>query len=323
MISKYKDIKEELDSLRKNGTPRGNNTGFSCFDECYSIKYGSFTIILASPHSGKSELGFEIIANQVEKYGKKALIYSPETGSVADIYAELIHKHFNLSIFKTYRNHLKDDKYHQAIAYIDEMYSIVNSDDKAFSYKEIISMVKDEDLIFVDPNNEVRHVLEDSHLGRQDIYIEDISSYIRRFCKKNNKHMIITMHPATQNAIFDSDTKTNYYPMPTARQAAGGQAWFRKAMGWINLWRPPITLIDPVTKKGFEKNVVIVNIEKAKPKGIGKRGTFKMYYDWEKNRYYEEIDGFKKYAFDHSKNQGVQQDFFDMSDNPMSEPAPF
>lgn len=322
MIAKYKDIQEELDSLRRDGKPRGNDTGFMNFDEYYSIKYGSFTIILAAPHSGKSELGYEIIANQVSKFGKKCLIYSPETGSVADIYAELIHKHFGLSIFKSHKVHLEDKKYYGALAYIDDRYSIINSDDKSFSYKEILDMVTDEDIIFVDPNNEVRHVMEPDHLGRQDIYIEDISAYIRRYCKKNNKHAILTMHPATQTVVFDNESKINYYPMPNARQAAGGQAWFRKAMGWINLWRPPAALKDPSTGKPFESNIVLVNIEKAKPKGIGKRGTLKLYYDWFKNRYYEDIGGFKRFAFDHEKTE-QKQNSIDFLEEPISEPSPF
>lgn len=320
MIVKSKDIEKELVSLKKNGSPKGNTTGFRSFDEYYSVKYGSFTIILAAPHSGKSELGFEIIVNQVEKYGKKAIIYSPETGSVADIYAELIHKHYKRSIYENHKSHLSDREYYSAVQYIDDRYSIINSDDKSFSYQEIMKMVTDEDLIFVDPNNEVRHVMEMEHQGRQDLYIEDIAAQIRRFCKKNDKHAIITMHPATQTPIYDADTQTTYYPMPTARQASGGQAWFRKAMGWINLWRPPVSIKDKVTGKNFEKNVVLVNVEKARPKGIGKRGTFKMYYDWEKNRYYEEIDGKKMYAFYHTKPIEQNPDLFRDAEE---EPSPF
>ena len=74
--------------MRNTGNPLGDLTGFYGLDMLYTIKQGSFTFILAAPHHGKSEFAFELAFNQAHKYGKKSLIYSPETGSVEDIYAE-------------------------------------------------------------------------------------------------------------------------------------------------------------------------------------------------------------------------------------------
>jgi hypothetical protein len=88
-----------------------------------------------------------------------------------------------------------------------------------------------------------------------------------------------------------------YYPMPIAREAAGGQALFRKAMTWINLWRPPSGMLDD-NGMPLEDNVTIIDIEKAKPKGVGKKGQTKLYLDWKRNRFYEFP---KLYAFDHEK----------------------
>jgi len=302
MIKKSKDIEKELNYLINHGNPKGNLTGFKSFDEYYSIKYGAFTIILAEPHNGKSELGFEICINQAIKFGKKSLVYSPETGTVADIYAELIYKYLGKPIQRSLPYSATDKEYYRALAWVDEYFSIIDSDEKAYSYQEIMSLCTNEDLIFVDPNNEVVHDFQGAYQGRQDIYIEDIMAQIRRFCKKKDKHMIITMHPASQQAIFDPETKKSYYGMPRSRMAAGGQAWFRKAMGWINMWRPP-TFINDSDGMPYPENIVIVEIEKAKPKGIGKKGTFPLYFDFKRNRYYEyNGDGNEQYAFDHEKN---------------------
>lgn len=300
MIKKSNDIRKKLDTLRAKGNLRGNNTGFKNIDDVYSIKYGSYTIILAAPHSGKTELGLELIVNQVVKENKKALIYSPESGSVEDIYAELIHKHFGKSVIKSNKYAMDEAKYLDALNYVDHHYSVIDSDDKSYTYYDIMNLCTDEDLIFVDPNNEVNHEMKAEHNGRQDIYIEDVSANIRRFCKKNNKHMIITMHPISQKPLFDFKAKRTYYPMPTAREAAGGQAWFRKAMGWINMWRPPSFIKDPLTKKNYEENIVLVNIQKARPKGIGSLGTRPLYWNWKRNRYYEKfMDDREYYAYDH------------------------
>lgn len=300
MIKKHKDIFKEFDFLIENGNPKGNSTGFESLDELYSIKYGSYTIILAEPHSGKSEFGFELCLNQAEKYGKRTLVYSPETGSVADIYAELIHKFTGRPVMQKLPNALSEKEIYSAIQYIDEMFSIIDSDDKGYSYYDIMNLRTNEDLIFVDPNNEVIH----NYTDRQDTYIENVTADIRRFCKKNDVHVIITMHPAKQEVSIDKDTGKRYFDMPKARMAAGGQAWFRKAMGWINMWRPPNGIAD-VDGEPYGENAVIIDIEKAKPKGIGKKGSCILYWDWKKNRYFEEsLDGEKLfYAFEHENGK--------------------
>lgn len=303
MIKKSKDIEKQLDFLKEHGNPKGNLTGFKSFDEYYSIKYGSYTIILAEPHHGKSELGFELCINQAVKYGKKILVYSPETGSVADIYAELIHKYTGKHITGDIKFRTTDREYYQALAWIDEHFSIIDTDDKSLTYTEIMALCTVEDIIFVDPNNEVKHDFQGAYQGRQDIYIEDLTAEIRRFCKKRDKHVIITMHPASQQAVFDKESGRSYYAMPRARMAAGGQAWFRKAMGWINMWRPPVFINDP-DGQPYPENIVLIDIEKAKPKGIGKKGMFPLYFDWKRNRYFEyNNDGNELYAFEHEDNK--------------------
>jgi replicative DNA helicase len=57
--------------MREKGNPRGENTGFACLDEFYSVKQGSYTFILAPPYHGKSEFAFEIAFAQAENMVKK------------------------------------------------------------------------------------------------------------------------------------------------------------------------------------------------------------------------------------------------------------
>lgn len=283
--------------MRENGTPRGESTGFSCLDKLYSVKQGTYTFILAPPHHGKSEFSFELVFNQAQKYGKKSLVYSPETGSVEDIYAEFIHKFTGKPFYKSLQGHVDDKEYFQAINYIDEYFSIIDSDEKSYSFNDIVSMVTNEKIILTDPYNELKHDM--SQFGtRQDLYIEDLCGEIRRYCKKNKKHWMLTLHPANQSIVSDGGLR--YYPMPMAREAAGGQALFRKAMTWINLWRPPIGLNDEYGKP-YRENELLVNIEKAKPKGVATKGTTRLFFDWKRNRYFEEGDYKDLYAFEHEK----------------------
>lgn len=306
MNTRESQIRAELEDLRANGNPKGQQTGFKCIDDIYTIKQGAYTIILAEPHHGKSEFGFELCLNQNKKYGKKCLIYSPETGTVADIKSELIHKYTQKPVLKSMPNHLTDLEFYKALTHIDHHFKIIDSDKRAYTYQEIMKECTDEQIIFIDPNNEVKQDFSSTHGTRQDLYIEDIAGEIRRWCRNNKKHMIITMHPAIQQIVIPKDGTKAYYPMPKARQAAGGQAWFRKAMGWINLWRAPVYLNDENGMPYPENNMIGV-IEKAKPKGVGKRGQFELYFDWKTNRYYEKINGLPYYAFDHESSKSFLQ----------------
>ena len=299
MIKKYKHIEQSLNDLRDYGIPRGENTGFKKLDQLYSIKQGSYTFILAAPHHGKSEFCFELIINQAIKYGKKSLIYSPETGSVEDIYAELIHKLSGKPFYKSISDSVDDRKYYEAINYIDEMFSIVDGDEKAYSFKDLTELVTDEKIIMSDPYNELVHDM--SEFGsRQDLYIESLCSEIRRYCKKNKMHCLQTLHPAHQQIINEKGFR--FYPMPMAREAAGGQALLRKAMTWINMWRPPSGMNDE-NGYPYRDNEVLINIEKAKPKGVANKGTIRLFFDWKRNRYYEEGEYKDLYAFDHESEK--------------------
>jgi hypothetical protein len=302
MIKKFTNISAELEKLRNEGLQRGNNTGFKCLDELYSIKPGSYTFVLGPPHSGKTEFCFELLFNQAEMYGRKSLIYSPESGSVEQIYAELIHKRCGKQIFTSLPNHAQDKEYFEAVNWIDEYFDIVDSNEKSFSLDELYKLCGNNHIIFADPYNELSHDM--SKFGtRQDLYIEDLIGDMRRFVSKNKKHVILALHPSVQEMTEDKESKKKYYGMATARQAAGGQALFRKAMGWINIWRPPVFLRQE--GKNYKDNEVIINVEKAKPKGSATRGTTSLYFNWKTNRYYEDINGMDRYAFQHEKGENV------------------
>jgi len=88
--------------------------------------------------------------------------------------------------------------------------------------------------------------------------------------------------------------------MPSAREASGGQALFRKAMTWINMWRPPANFPNEYGMP-YEENEVLIQIEKAKPKGVATRGVTSLYFDFKRSRYYEDINLKNSYAFEHEK----------------------
>jgi len=325
MIRRLNDVKAKLDVLRTQTNQRGVDTGFKCLDELYSIKNGSYTFILGSPTHGKSEFIFELLINQ-SKLSKRSLIYSPETGNVEEIMAELVHKLTGKSAYLTNINPCDDGEYEAALTIIDLYFLIVDSEEKAYSIRELFDMAdkwendnKGEKIhyIMAEPYNEIRHEMIEFG-ARQDLYIEQFVGDIRRYCKKTGKHVFISLHPTSQQ--LKQDNGFNYYPKPLPREAAGGQALFRKAMSWITIWRPPNNY--PHENGVHGDNDLIVSIDKAKPKGVATKGETKMFFDWKKNRYYEEFNGERYYAFEHEKKLISTYTALQPSVN-FSEPSPF
>lgn len=299
----------QVEKLRKNGIVRGNKTGFRCFDNLYSVKSGSYTIIYSEPTHGKSEITFEICINQAEKFGAICLICSPETGTADEIIAELIHKITGSKMHLTEPVHIDDLTFYKAMDWLNHYFIIADTDDRPYSIPQLFELADEWEkeneglkvnLIVGEPYNELDHSEMSTKFGaRQDLYIEDLMSVMRRLCRKKNRHFILTVHPSGSAIPITGKDNITYYPKPLPRQAAGGQALYRKAMTWITLWRPPLNFKDEHGQP-CELNEVHVFIDKAKPKGVSIKGKCILYFDWRKNRYYEKIDGDDYYAFEHS-----------------------
>jgi len=306
MYKKIIDRYDAIKAFRDKGVVRGETTGFSCLDELYSVKQGTFTIYYAEPTHGKSELIFENCINQAERHNKRSLICSPETGTVDEIIAELIHKYTGKQIFKSAGYAMSEKELAYVMDWLSNYFVIVDTDERAYSIPELFALAEQWekenpgqkiDIIVGEPYNELNHDDMVKFGSRQDLYIEDLMSQVRRLCRKNNKHFMLSIHPSG-SAVPVTKKKFTYYPKPLPRQAAGGQALYRKSMTWITLWRPPKGLTDSAGWE-YKENEVHVFVDKAKPKGVSFKGMIKLYFNWKRNRYYEIINGNDCYAFDH------------------------
>jgi hypothetical protein len=90
IIYKAEDVRDSLSTLRNEGVKKGAWTGFDSLFDKYSVKKGSTTYIYAGAHQGKSQFGFELMMNLSEYSGWKWAVYTPETGSPTEVFAELL-----------------------------------------------------------------------------------------------------------------------------------------------------------------------------------------------------------------------------------------
>ena len=309
MYKKLTDVNKDLQELRENGIKRGFDVGFNWNDFPYTVKLGTTTYIAGAPSVGKTELQKEILINLSCLHGWKHVIWSPETGSPADIFAELCHAY----IGKPYEKHnyqMSEVEKTQAEFFISEHFFIIDNEDEDLTiddfYKEVDKIEIMEGVKIhtttIDPFNELSEVYIQSDLGREDKYISRILSQVRKNARKSNRHNFILTHVRDQ--AMTTTNGVSYFPFPHAREIAGGQTWFRKGMTVILLWRPPFGITDSL-ERPYGEFELQVRIGKVKPKGTSKKGTYILNLDVHKYQYYTIGEEGKTFADrkEHSKNR--------------------
>jgi hypothetical protein len=290
IIYKAEDVRDSLSTLRNEGVKKGAWTGFDSLFDKYSVKKGSTTYIYAGAHQGKSQFGFELMMNLSEYSGWKWAVYTPETGSPTEVFAELLWVYLRKPFLINDHLTATDEETEKAISFINDHFYIIDSglqDLSVEGFYTAVDQIEAENFItidgcMIDPFTEIK---TDVASGvRDDIAIGQVLTKIRKHSAEKDYHTIVTVHTKHQQAKYKNGVP--YVDKPTMNDIAGGMQWSRKGMMVVNVWRCPYGLEDG-NGVPYEPNQVEITIVKAKPKIVGKLGTVTLYYDKMKNRYYE------------------------------------
>jgi twinkle protein len=298
------ELRGSLNTLRNEGIKKGAWTGFDSLFDKYSVKKGSTTYIYAGAHQGKSQFGFELMMNLAQYSNWRWAVYSPETGSPTEVFAELLWVYLRKPFLINDKITATDEETEKAIAFINEHFFIIDSGLQDLSIEGFYTAVEEIeeqyelkiDGCLVDPFTEIK--TDVSSGVRDDIAIGQILTRIRKHSAEKDFHTIVTVHTKHQQAKYKNGVP--YVDVPTMNDIAGGMQWSRKGMMVINVWRCPFGLED---ENGipYEPNQVKITVVKAKPKIVGKLGSVTLYYDKLCNRYYElDKNGNKKFAYPQS-----------------------
>jgi hypothetical protein len=295
MYKRLSEVNSQMHDIRHVKNVKGKSIGWDWDLLPYTIKEGCTTYIGASPASGKTELWFEFLINLSCLHGWNHVVFSPETGNSAEIYAELCYKY----IGKPYtigENSMTQGEQIRAEMFIDKHFIVIDPIDEDLTlpmyYKLVDEIERKHDIKIhtttIDPWNELTEEYIQSDLGREDKYLSRILGMARKNARKTGRHNCIINHVRDQTPVtrelFSGETIT-YFPPPSARDFAGGQVWFRKGLSVLIPWRPPTGLKNSDNTICME-NEVHLKVAKSKPKGVSKNGTYKMYLDVERYQYY-------------------------------------
>lgn len=294
----------EINAKANEGFVRGYSMPFHCMNELYSRKLGCTTYICGHEYSGKTEIELEIDVWLAKRHGLSTLIFTPETGSVEEIFLEIGHKWCGKPLIGKYA--ISEGERFKVLMEIQQYFHVVEVD-KPISYNEIIAKMSQYENdygltiqnIVIDPFNELKHDLQGQP---RDLWLEDFLGHVRRSARELKKHITIITHPRDSDRLYHKD---GYLLASTRKDYAGGQAWPRKGESMIAFWRPPQNATDEHGMP-YADNEAHFTVQKAKPKGIGSLGTAVIYFDFKRSAYFEFVNGKKYYAGEYENEQQSQ-----------------
>lgn len=297
---------EVWDQVQKNyrdGRPPAWDIGFECLRKIYKIVPGGWSVLYGSPYSGKTQFHFEQLVNLSTFYNLTHAILSPETGRKEEIFQELIQIVAKGDFSNDYGRQIPQHAMHAAAEFVRKHFVVIDADDledgltpvELFDYVDTLEQRFGAkiDTLTIDPWNELEHIFD-----HENVYLSKMLRMVRRRSQKSGRHTFIIHHVTDQTPIRkDGDT---IYPIPSPRDLAGGQTWYRKGMFMVAFWRP---LFYRKTEEYFQLfgrtlryNSMIIQVQKAKPKGYGALGEAEVFYDAPTHRYFEQFEGKGQFA---------------------------
>lgn len=260
---------QRLFERKKGGSTRkGLSTGFDSIDEHMLLVKQYLMVITGLPSSGKSEVLDAIAVNVSSLHGWNWLYYSPENFPLESHLQKLVEKKLGNHLTKC-----SDSAIVEAVEWVNKHFSWINPQETKFALQDILDETEERiqsghriDALVIDPWNELDHSAQG---GRDDIYIGQCLTKVRKFHRKYDLLTCIVIHPHGMEKNKDGN-----YPVPALRNCNGGPIWWAKADYGLCVHRADMSV------SGAE-----VFIQKVKTKDIGAPGKTFLDYDVPSGRF--------------------------------------
>jgi len=306
------ELQQELKKIREEGELNPVKLGFSTWDDwdngrLLMLSRGSWVLIGGEPHHGKTYFTNEIVMQLMEMHDFKVALISTESGNVAKVfstfYGMYAGKHYSRIRSDMRRNDyaMNDDEKAIAEKFINEHLWVFEQNQTVKNYQSIENIYKRVadaekqfnikfDCVVIDPIYDV-----DGFEPKAE-EVKRILTYIDYQCEISNRIDIVVNHVAETAKYVDKQGNRRKY-RAGADEFYGGKNNQRKAKLQILVERPIPNTENELGEEYVAENQTNIHVLKAKPEGVAKMGTYKIYYDWKSRRYYEKReDGTTSYA---------------------------
>jgi len=261
------EVHAELQQQLKHGIPPGLTTGWSSFDEYYTIPpFGQLNIISGTPGSGKSEWIDSLAMNCIANHKWKVLFYSPENNPPSFHLQKLVEKLVDKPFGGKYngKGQVTSEELEKAISILKAACvfgdcRLAGSDLESIVNTVILKALTDRvNMVVIDPWNKVETGVpagmnKTDHIGR-------CLSRMQMVAREYNIHFFVAAHPSKQGRKKDGT-----FPIPSLYDVSDSAHWFNMADNGFIVHR------SYDDKKGND-NINRVYIQKIKDRRYGKCG---------------------------------------------------
>ena len=297
------EFKQEILDSRQITFERGFDIGFHSAYKYISLKKKFTSYLTSFPFSGKTSLVFDIYMYIAKKYDIKIAIYSPEAGGKNHLVSYLVQVYLGKKLHGHNKQEATDEEWEEAITFIDNHFlllvpKLIGKDKIVFDSKEMFNQVylaQQEygwkiDILLADPYNQLSKNSEERKKSVADFTLENLT-YMNQVAEEMDMHIQIAMHLRDEDSIIDKDTGIEYMPKPFPNKIANGMSVWRVAQLLFGLHRLPSGVIEKSTGMPYPDNGTDILVQKNKVFGAGDTGNFRLFYDVERQKFYEEIGG--------------------------------
>lgn len=302
------EFKQEVLDSKSQTFESGCDIGFHSAKHLFSMKKGFTSYWYAAPFSGKTSLLLDIYIHIAKKYGEIIAIYSPEAGGRSFLTSYIVQVYLGKKLHGANAQEASIEEWEEALSFIDKHFiilspKVVGVDKTDFTTEEMFKQIYEAEkeygikvgFLCIDPHTMLRKNEVDRKKTISD-YILDNLYYINHVADSMNMHITIAMHTASENTVIDPHTGIEYLPKPFPSRLANGANVFRTGQSMIGLFRTPAGVLDKVNDAPYPENCTEVLIQKQKVLGAGETGSFRLFYDVEKQKFYEIIANVRYYC---------------------------
>lgn len=276
---------------------KGYDCGFKSGDDYISYRTGYSTAIYSHSAQGKSQFLIEQLVHLSNKYELKHAIWLTENGAKDELTVDIAMTYLKKSVFGG--EEITDKDILRAYEWMEKYFYIIDHESSMLNVRDIYESVL---LIEKEQGVKINTVSIDnaSNLSREadkaKMMIHEYMAYlmtsINRTSLAKNFHTFILFHVNPTDLVECKDTKRKYMGKPTHYHISGGSQVNYLGYQLINIWRPVTSqemlgIVNPETGIPFQLNEAVITVSKSKPKKVGTTGSFSLYFDTEKQCYYE------------------------------------
>ncbi|GGG60803.1 hypothetical protein [Hymenobacter glacieicola] len=187
-----------------HGKPRGTTTYFREFDQHWTHKQGEVTLTTGYANMGKSEMLNELmVVKSAAEPDKRWGIFSPENTPADEFYDSLVHKLTGFSADPDWcrqygQLQVSLAAYERAMEWIESHFIFIYPEEEAptleclMDYFDYLNGQSGLYGVEFDPWNQITHLMKGQ---RDDQYLSEVLSELKRWTVKNNYCTHLTAHP--------------------------------------------------------------------------------------------------------------------------------